>query len=65
MSPAGGKGISSGLQPGGVKPSTEKVTGVLGRIDTPGAQTPAGSTQPRGNEGGAESKQDDKKKGGS
>jgi hypothetical protein len=46
---AGAKGIGSGLQPGGTKPSTETVAGTLGRIDTPGAQT-VPTERPTGND---------------
>lgn len=33
----GSKGVRSGLQPGGTKPSNERVVGERGGIDTPGA----------------------------
>ena len=50
MPASGAKGISSGLQSGGMKPSTEKVSGALGRIDTPGAQSAPTEQQPGQND---------------
>jgi hypothetical protein len=47
MPASGAKGISSGLQPGGMSPSNESVAGELGKLDTPGAHSgAAGSPQP-------------------